>query len=86
MIKRNLMATACGVVMMSGVAHAQECLTEPGTIGFLPKLEDQLLTWEPGESRSPDRLDALVHAVRTLIPEPANLIPTRYRSPVHRSI
>ena len=39
MIKRNLITTACGVVMMTGVAQAQECLTEPGTIGFLPKLD-----------------------------------------------
>lgn len=37
-------------------------------IGFHPKLEDQLLTWSPDESRSPDRLDALVHAVNFAIP------------------
>jgi phage terminase large subunit-like protein len=38
-------------------------------IGFLPKLEDQLLTWAPDDARSPDRLDALVHVVNHLIPE-----------------
>ena len=38
-------------------------------IGPLPKLESQMTEWVPDESRSPDRLDALVHAVRTLIPE-----------------
>ena len=29
-------------------------------------LEDQLCTWIPGEGPSPDRLDALVHAIRSL--------------------
>ena len=38
-------------------------------IGSHPKLESQMIEWVPDESRSPDRLDALVHAVRTLIPE-----------------
>ena len=38
-------------------------------IGPFPKLESQMTEWVPGESRSPDRLDALVHAVRCLIPE-----------------
>ena len=32
----------------------------------LPELEDQLCTWIPGEGPSPDRLDALVWAVRSL--------------------
>jgi phage terminase large subunit-like protein len=37
-------------------------------VGFLPQLEDQLTTWVPDVSRSPDRLDALVHLVRELLP------------------
>ncbi len=37
--------------------------------GFLPSLEDQMTTWVPGVSRSPDRLDALVHCIRELLPE-----------------
>lgn len=37
--------------------------------GFLPKLEDQMTEWVPNESKSPDRLDALVHCVRTLLEE-----------------
>ena len=32
----------------------------------MPALEDQLCTWIPGEGPSPDRLDALVHAIRSL--------------------
>ena len=32
----------------------------------MPKLEDQLCTWIPGDGPSPDRLDALVWAVRSL--------------------
>ena len=32
----------------------------------MPELEDQLCTWIPGEGPSPDRLDALVWAVRSL--------------------
>lgn len=31
-------------------------------VGIFPKLEKQLVTWIPGEGKSPDRLDALVHA------------------------
>lgn len=37
--------------------------------GFLPQLEEQMTTWVPGISKSPDRLDALVHAVATLLTE-----------------
>lgn len=37
--------------------------------GFMPKLEDQMTEWVPNESKSPDRLDALVHCVRTLLEE-----------------
>lgn len=33
----------------------------------LPKLEEQLTTWVPGESRSPDRLDAMVHLCTKLL-------------------
>lgn len=37
--------------------------------GFLPHLEEQMTTWVPGVSKSPDRLDAMVHAVATLLTE-----------------
>lgn len=36
-------------------------------LGVLPKLEDQMITWVPDESRSPDRLDARVHLIRELL-------------------
>jgi phage terminase large subunit-like protein len=35
--------------------------------GFLAKLEDQLTTWDASDSRSPDRLDALVHLCTALL-------------------
>lgn len=52
--------------------------------GFFPMLESQLLTWVPGDAKSPDRLDALVHAVSSLLigaPGPASV-----RSPTHRRL
>jgi phage terminase large subunit-like protein len=36
-------------------------------IGSLATLEDQLTTWVPGAADSPDRLDALVHAMTSLL-------------------
>ena len=36
-------------------------------VGVFPALEDQMTSWVPGESRSPDRLDARVHLVRELL-------------------
>lgn len=35
-------------------------------VGPLPVLENELVTWIPGEGESPDRLDALVHACQYL--------------------
>lgn len=35
-------------------------------LAFLPMLEAQMISWVPGE-RSPDRMDALVHAVASLL-------------------
>lgn len=34
---------------------------------YLPELEDSLTTWVPTDSKSPDRLDALVHLVNALL-------------------
>jgi len=39
-------------------------------IGYLPDLESQMLSWVPGEGRSPDRVDALVHALTALMIKP----------------
>ena len=40
-------------------------------VGYLPELEDQLTTWVPDETRkSPDRLDAYVHALTALLVKP----------------
>ena len=30
-------------------------------VGLFPELEDQMVSWVPGEGDSPDRIDALVH-------------------------
>ena len=40
-------------------------------IGYLPDLESQMTTWIPGETKkSPDRVDALVHAMTALMIKP----------------
>jgi len=39
-------------------------------IGFLTELESQMTTWIPGEGKSPDRVDALVHALTALLVKP----------------
>lgn len=36
-------------------------------VGFFPMLEQQMTTWVPTDAKSPDRIDALVHAVSTLL-------------------
>jgi phage terminase large subunit-like protein len=38
-------------------------------VAFLPMLEAQMTTWTEGDEVSPDRLDALVHGVRFLMPD-----------------
>jgi len=51
-------------------AEPVSALAERGFVhhaGFFPLLESQLTSWVPGESKSPDRLDAMVHAVATLL-------------------
>lgn len=37
-------------------------------VGYLGALESQLTTWVPAEAKSPDRLDAAVHAVTAVCP------------------
>lgn len=39
-------------------------------VGILADLEAQMCAWIPGESKSPDRIDALVHAMTALIIKP----------------
>lgn len=51
--------------------------------GTFPKLEDQMTTWVPGESKSPDRLDAAVHAVRWLL-SVKNVKRASFASPIGR--
>lgn len=39
-------------------------------VGYLADLESQMLSWIPGEGKSPDRVDALVHALTALLIKP----------------
>ena len=39
-------------------------------IGYLGDLESQMYSWIPGEGKSPDRVDALVHALTALLIKP----------------
>lgn len=39
-------------------------------IGYHADLESQMLSWIPGEGKSPDRVDALVHALTALLIKP----------------
>ena len=39
-------------------------------IGYLAELESQMCAWIPGEGKSPDRVDALVHALTALLIKP----------------
>jgi phage terminase large subunit-like protein len=39
-------------------------------VGNLTDLETQMITWVPGEGKSPDRVDALVHALTALLIKP----------------
>ena len=51
-------------------AEPISALSEQGRlhlVGSFPLLEDQLVTWEPGSDRSPDRMDAMVWAVTDLM-------------------
>ena len=47
-------------------------------VGAFPRLEDQLCTWQPGES-SPDRLDALVWALTEFLQRPPRRQPSTLR-------
>ena len=39
-------------------------------VGYLADLEAQMMSWIPGEGKSPDRVDALVHALTALLIKP----------------
>lgn len=39
-------------------------------VGFIAELEAQQMSWIPGEGKSPDRVDALVHAMTALLIKP----------------
>lgn len=76
----------------SKVARAEpvSALYERGLVhhvGFFPLLESQMVTWTKDSGRSPDRIDALVHAVSSLMTDQATvrasvISPTARRIPV----
>jgi phage terminase large subunit-like protein len=39
-------------------------------VNYLPELESQMYSWIPGEGKSPDRIDAMVHAMTALLIKP----------------
>jgi len=39
-------------------------------VDYLPDLESQMISWIPGEGKSPDRVDALVHALTAMLIKP----------------
>ena len=41
-------------------------VTEDDAFNSLDMLEDELVNWVPGSRKSPDRLDALAHAINYL--------------------
>jgi phage terminase large subunit-like protein len=58
-------------------------------VGYLADLESQMTSWIPGEGKSPDRVDALVHALTALlIKPPAGFVGGRItaKSPASRKI
>ena len=64
-------------------AEPVAALAEQGKIhhvGAFPDLEEQMTSWTPEDKQSPDRLDALVHAVTALtttrVPQVAQLLRT----------
>lgn len=54
-------------------------------VGFHPMLESQMTTWVPTDAKSPDRLDALVHAISQLLQD-ATRVRASVRSPSQRRI
>jgi len=69
-------------------AEPISALTERGLVhhaGFMPLLEAQMTSWVPGLEKSPDRMDAMVHAVAHLLPDRPSQVAT-VRSPTHRRI
>jgi phage terminase large subunit-like protein len=58
--------------------YEKKLVTHAGKPGDLAELEDELCTWVPGVSQSPNRLDALVHASTSLL---KNLAPAAIADP-----
>jgi phage terminase large subunit-like protein len=68
-------------------AQPVAALTERGRVhhvGYFPQLESQMVTWVPDESKSPDRLDAMVHGVAAIIPPLGAVARGRVASPLGR--
>ena len=69
-------------------AEPVSALYERGMVhhaGFFPMLEVQMTSFVPGEGKSPDRMDALVHCIATLLPSQP-MQRASVMSPVNRRI
>ncbi len=53
-------------------------------VGFHQQLESQMVTWTPGDKISPDRMDALVHALHYLLP--SNAVPASVSSVANQQL
>jgi phage terminase large subunit-like protein len=54
-------------------------------VGYFADLEAQMTSWVPGDEKSPDRLDALVHLVTALL-QPVEMARATAHSPLGRRI
>lgn len=54
-------------------------------VGYFGDLEGQMTSWVPGDEKSPDRLDALVHCVTALL-QPVEMARATAHSPVGRRV
>lgn len=69
-------------------AEPVSALYERGLVhhaGFFPMLEVQMTSFVAGEGKSPDRMDALVHCIATLLPS-SPMQRASIQSPTHRRI
>lgn len=55
-------------------------------VGYHTLLESQMVTWVPDESKSPDRVDALVHSVNKILPPVGRAVGRTSRGVTSRSI
>lgn len=63
----NLVNSRRGKFIRAEPVHALYEQGKAHHVGQFPKLEEQMCSWIPGEGKSPDRLDAMVHGAHELV-------------------